>query len=130
MPGTIIQTSKRRWRKELDASEVAGMAVEVASEGQADDIVMLDVRRLVGFADYFVILSAQSGRQLEGLQEDIVKALKDSGVPLHRKEGSARAGWILLDYSDVIVHLFGAEQREFYSLDQLWSGAAQVVRVL
>jgi len=106
------------------------MAVEVASEGQADDIVMLDVRRLVGFADYFVILSAQSGRQLEGLQEDIVKALKDSGVPLHRKEGSARAGWILLDYSDVIVHLFGAEQREFYSLDQLWSGAAQVVRVL
>ena len=97
---------------------------------QADDILMLDVRRLVDFADYFVILSAQSGRQLEGLQEDIVKALKDSGVALHHKEGSPRSGWILLDYSDVIIHLFGAEQREYYRLDQLWAGAAQVVRVL
>ena len=130
MPRTIIDASRRRRRKELDASEVAGMAVEVASEGQADDIVMLDVRRLVDFADYFVILSIQSGRQLEALQEDIVKSLKDSGVALRRKEGSAGSGWILLDYSDVIIHLFGAEQREFYSLDQLWSGAAQVVRVL
>ena len=106
------------------------MAVEVASDKQADDIVMLDVRRLVDFADYFVILSTQSGRQLEALQEDIVKALKDSGVRLHRKEGSANSGWVLLDYSEVIIHLFGAEQREYYNLDQLWSGAAQVVRVL
>lgn len=106
------------------------MAVEVASDRQADGILMLDVRRLVDFADYFVILSAQSGRQLEGLQEDIVKALKDSGVTLHHKEGSAGSGWVLLDYSDVIIHLFGAEQREYYRLDQLWSGAARVVRVL
>ena len=91
---------------------------------------MLDVRRLVDFADYFVILSAQSGRQLEALQEDITKALKESGTQLHRKEGSAGSGWVLLDYSDVIIHLFGVEQRDYYRLDQLWSGAAQVVRVL
>ena len=91
---------------------------------------MLDIRRLTGFADYFVIMSAESRRQLEALQEDLVKALKDSGVFLHHREGTSQAGWILLDYSDVIIHLFGTEERDYYRLDQLWSGAAQVVRVL
>ena len=106
------------------------MAVDIASENQAEDIVMLDIRRLAGFADYFVIMSAESRRQLEALQEDIVKALKDSGCFLHHSEGTAGAGWILLDYSDVIIHLFGTEERDYYRLEQLWSGAPQVVRVL
>ena len=104
--------------------------IELASEKQAEDIAMLDIRQLAGFADYFVIMSAESRRQLESLQEDIVKALKDSGVTLHHREGTAQSGWILLDYSDVIVHLFGTEEREYYNLDQLWAGAAQVVRIL
>ena len=79
-------------------------------------------------------MSAQSRRQLaalqEDLQEDLVKALKESGASIHQSEGTAEAGWILLDYSDVIIHLFGSEERDFYDLDRLWSGAAQVVRVL
>ena len=91
---------------------------------------MLDIRQLAGFADYFVVMSAESRRQLEALQEDLVKVLKDSGAPLHHKEGTAQAGWVLLDYSDVVIHLFGAEERDYYRLDQLWSEAAQVVRVL
>jgi ribosome-associated protein len=106
------------------------MAVDVASDKQAEDIVMLDIRQLANFADYFVIMSAGSRRQLEALQEDLVAALKESGVFLHRREGTADSGWVLLDYSDVIIHLFGAEERDYYRLDQLWSGAAQVVRVL
>ena len=106
------------------------MAVEIASDKQAEDILMLDISQLTGFADYFVIMSAQSRRQLEGLQEDLVKTLKDSGIPVHHREGTAESGWILLDYSDVIIHLFGAEERSFYGLDQLWAGASQVVRVL
>ena len=106
------------------------MAVDLASEKQAEDIVMLDIRKMAGFADYFVIMSANSRRQLEALQEDLVKSLKESGVPLHHREGTAESGWMLLDYSDVIIHLFGAEERDYYRLDQLWSGAPQVVRVL
>ena len=106
------------------------MIVEVASEKLAEDIVMLDIRRLTGFADYFVIMSTESERQLRGLEEDVVEALEASGVSLHRREGAADSGWILLDYSDVVVHLFGTEQRDYYQLDQLWSGAPQVVRVL
>ena len=91
---------------------------------------MLDIRQLTGFADYFVILSTESRRQLSALEEDLVKTFKDSGVRPHHREGSAGAGWMLLDYSDVIIHLFGVEERAYYQLDQLWSKAAQVVRIL
>ena len=56
--------------------------------------------------------------------------MKDVGVPLHHREGSATSGWILLDFSDVIIHIFGEEEREHYQLEQLWAGAAQVVTVL
>ena len=128
-PRTIIQTRTQRWEGALDSGEVARLAVDLASDKQAEDIIMLDIRPLTGFADYFVIMSAESGRQLEALQEDLVKALKDSGVSLHHREGTAQGGWILLDYSDVIIHLFGTEEREYFHLEQLWSAAAQVVRV-
>ena len=106
------------------------MAVEVASEKQAQDIVLLDIRRLTGFADYFVIMTAESRRQLEALREDLVISLKTLGVPINHSEGNAEAGWVLLDYSDVIIHMFGPEERAYYGLEQLWAGAAQVVRIL
>ena len=114
----------------LEPDEVARLVVDLASEKQADDIVMLDIRQLTGFADYFVVMSAQSQRQLDALQEDMVKDMRDSGVSLHHREGTPQSGWILLDFSDVIVHMFGAEEREYYRLEQLWAGATQVVRVL
>ena len=114
----------------LEPDQIARMVVDVASEQQALDIVMLDIQRVAGFADYFVIMSTESARQLEALQEDIVKALKESGVRPHHTEGNAKGGWVLLDYSDVIIHVFAAEQRTYYDLERLWSGAAQVVRVL
>ncbi len=126
----IIQAYSLCKENALNPGDVARMAVEIASEKLAEDILMLDISQLTGFADYFVIMSAQSRRQLEGLRDDLVKTLKDSGVPLHHREGTADSGWILLDYSDVIIHLFGAEERSFYGLDQLWAGAPQIVRIL
>lgn len=114
----------------LNPGQVARFAVDVASEKQAEDIVMLDIREMTTFADYFVVMSANSRRQLQALQEDLVKSLKGLGVPLHHREGTAESGWLLLDYIDVIIHLFGADERDYYRLDQLWAGAPQVVRVL
>ena len=114
----------------LSPDEIAHTAVEIASDKLAANIVMLDIRGMTTFADYFVILSASSTRQVSALQEDLEKGMKDAGVPLHHREGSAASGWVLLDYGDVIVHLFGTEAREYYNLDQLWAGAAQVVRIL
>ena len=106
------------------------MIVEVASEKLADDILMLDLRGLASFADYFVIMSADSSRLIQALEEDFTVALKESNLSLHRREGTAASGWVLLDCSDVIVHIFGPDEREFFGLERLWARAAQVVRVL
>lgn len=114
----------------LDSAEVAQLAVEVASEKLAEDIVMLDLRQVVPFADYFVIMSADSSRQIEALEEDLTNALKESGINRFHREGAAESGWVLLDFSDVIVHIFGPEEREYFQLERLWSRAPQVVRVL
>jgi ribosome-associated protein len=125
-----VRTSIYRRKHQLDSTEVGQLIVEFASDKLAEDIVMLDLRRVASFADYFVIMSADSSRQIEALEEDLTKALKESNVPRHRREGTAASGWVLVDFSDVIVHIFSPEEREFYDLERLWSGASQVVRVL
>ena len=114
----------------LEPLEVAQFIVDVALDKLAEDIVLLDLRGLAPFADYFVIMSAESTRQIEALEEDLTKALRDAGVSRHRREGTPNAGWVLLDFSDVIAHIFSPEEREFYGLEQLWRRAPQVVRVL
>jgi ribosome-associated protein len=104
--------------------------VEVASDKLAADIVLLDLRGVAPFADYFVIMSADSSRQIEALERDISQALKEEKVKRFQREGINSSGWVLLDFSDVIVHIFGPEEREFYGLERLWAQAPQVVRVL
>ena len=104
--------------------------MEVASEKLAEDIVMLDLRDLAPFTDYFVIMSGNSSRQIEALEDDITEAMKEAGVRRFHREGTPASGWILLDFSDIIVHIFGPEEREYFELERLWFQAPQVVRVL
>ncbi len=106
------------------------MVVEVASDKLAEDILMLDLREVAPFADYFVIMTAESTRQIEALEEDLTEALKAAEVRRFHREGTSASGWVLLDFSDVVVHIMGPEEREFYQLERLWSRGAQVVRVL
>lgn len=113
----------------LTPTEKGHRLVDIASDLQAVDIVLLDLRDLSSFADYFVILTATSSRQARALREDMVKRFKDSGVPLSHVEGISGSGWQLLDFGDVVVHIFGEAEREFYRLEDLWSRANQVVRV-
>ena len=118
------------WRgKSLNPTDAAQLIVEVASEELAEDIVMLDLRQITSLADYFVVMTAQSSRQTEGLEVAITSALKDAGVARFHREGIQGSGWVLLDFSNVIVHIFGPEEREFYALERLWYQAQQVVRV-
>ena len=114
----------------LEPSEVAQLIVEVASEKLAADIVMLDLRGLASFTDYFVVMSADSSRLIQALEEDITAALKGSKLSIHRREGTASSGWVLMDCSDVIVHIFGPDERDFFGLERLWARAPQVVRIL
>ena len=113
----------------LEPAEIARLVVEVASEKQAADIVLLDMRGLCDFTDYFVIFTGESRRQMQALLEDVETALDAAGMPLHHQEGSPDGGWVLLDYGDLIVHAFGPEERDIYRLEHLWSRAPVLLRV-
>ena len=129
------QRFQPKWRGDLtthklEPSEVAQLIVEVASEKLASDIVMLDLRGLASFTDYFVVMSADSSRLIQALEEDILATLKESNLSIHRREGSSNSGWVLMDCSDVIVHIFSPDERAFFGLERLWARAPQVVRIL
>ena len=101
----------------------------MASEKQAADIVLLDVGGVASFADYFVMLSGETSRQIDAIYDEIVHTLKKEGILPHHNEGSADSGWLLIDYGDVIVHIFASVERDYYQLDELWSRANPVVRI-
>jgi ribosome-associated protein len=113
-----------------DPGELAHRIVDLASDKKGSDIVMLRTAELTTMADYFVIASGRSDRQVQALSHAIVDALRDEGVRPLGVEGQASARWVLIDYGSVIVHLFAPEEREYYGLERLWSNAAQVVRVV
>jgi ribosome-associated protein len=113
-----------------DPSELAHRIVDVASDKKANDIVLLRTAELTTMADYFVICSGRSDRQLQALSGAIVDQLREEGVRPLGVEGRTGARWVLLDYGSVIVHIFAPDEREYYGLERLWSKAAQVVRIV
>jgi ribosome-associated protein len=104
--------------------------VEIASDKKGNDIVLLRTAELTTMADFFVIMSGRSDRQVQALAGAIVDELRDDGIKPLGTEGRASARWVLLDYGSVIVHVFAPEERDFYGLERLWSAATQVVRVV
>lgn len=98
---------------------------------QAEDILLLDIRNAASFADYFVIGTANSKRQLDAVLTEIDKRLhKEEKLRPMGIAGEADSGWVLLDYGDVIVHLFGPEERAYYDLEGLWATGVPVVRIV
>ncbi len=91
---------------------------------------MLDIRQVASFADYFVICTGDSERQIEAICDEIDEVLSKKGVRLYRREGASDSGWIILDFGGVVVHVFAPPQREYYGLEELWSRATPVVRIL
>ena len=112
----------------MEPVEIARKAVEVASEKQATDILLLDLHGMCSFADYFVICSAETERQVRTICDEIDNALDAAGVR-GRREGQTASGWVLLDYWDVIVHVFNPKQREYYQLEELWIAGKTVLRI-
>lgn len=112
---------------EVSASlERALLAARTAEEHRGQDIVILDMRELTTFFDFFVIVSGTSRRQLHAISEHIDEALTQHGAQRIGIEGFGESRWILLDYGDVVVHLFDPETRRYYALEDLWSHARQV----
>jgi len=108
---------------------LARRAVALAEEKQARDIVLLDLRSITPIADYFLICTGESERQIRAILRDMEEALAKEGARAARIEGTPETGWVILDYSDLIIHVFSPEQREFYRLERLWHKASTVVVV-
>jgi ribosome-associated protein len=104
--------------------------MDAALEKQASDILLLNLRGVCSFADYFVICSGESERQLQAICEEIDGTLAKEHISPRRQQGSASSGWIILDVGDIIVHIFSAQQREFYALEEMWSQGSTVIKIL
>lgn len=124
------QTSEAEVAARSFALDLAHRAVDLAADKKASDIVLLELRELTTLTDYFVIASGGSDRQLQGIADGIVEGLKEIGVLPIGREGGSSAHWLLLDYGSVIVHVMAQPEREFYTLEKLWSEAPLLLRVL
>ena len=89
--------------------------------------MLLDARGVCGFTDFIIICSGDSERHIRAIREEITHELKQLGIMPHHQEGSPESGWLLLDYSDIIIHIFTPEEREHYRLEELWFKAKPVV---
>ncbi|MFC6315223.1 ribosome silencing factor [Lapidilactobacillus achengensis] len=110
----------------ISSEEILKTAVIAADDKRAEDIVALDMRKVSLLADYFVIMHAGSTRQVEAITDEIVnKVTKSAPVDCH-VEGNKDSQWVLIDFKDVVIHIFTEETREFYNLEKLWADAPLV----
>lgn len=110
----------------MTAKEKMKLAAQHLDSKKANDIQVLKISELSILADYFVICSAPSTTQVKALGDSLEELMEEHGEALFKKEGKQGLNWILLDYSDVIVHIFYKETREFYALEKLWADAEEI----
>ncbi len=112
----------------MDSEKLAFALAEFALSKKADDIKVLDLRKLTTIADFFVICTAHSEPQVKAVADAILEGAKKDGQQVWHKEGTNMRSWVLLDFVDVVVHVFLRDTRSFYSLEKLW-GDAEVTEV-
>ena len=110
--------------EQLDERVLA--ALHAAAEKKAIEPVVLDLREIASFTDFFVIVSGANERQVQAISDEVVETLKKAGTPVMRTEGYKTAEWILLDYGDFVVHIFNEKARSFYDLERLWRESKRV----
>lgn len=109
--------------------DVARLVVELAEDKKAADIVLLEIAPFTTVADYLVICSGGSERQLGAIADAVVEGLKHAGLPIVGREGEPASHWVLIDAGAVIVHVFAPPEREYYALEKLWADAKTVIEV-
>ena len=124
-----MQQEKTLIQGEFDALSVAREIVDVAADKKANDITLLDLREVTTLADFFVIATGTSSRQIGAISSGIAERTKEEGVPLLATEGRSEDGWVLLDYGQIIVHVFGPEERAYYDLERRWRDAHTLLRM-
>ncbi|MDY0087401.1 MAG: ribosome silencing factor [Coriobacteriia bacterium] len=114
---------ERRQGIALESKEYALLAAEAASEKKAEDIIAIDVAELLVVTDYFVICTARNDRHVRTIAEEVEMRLKSAGLKPIGIEGTDEGKWVLIDFADVVVHVFQPAERDFYRLEKLWGDA-------
>ena len=126
MGGGANKQPKTQSQPALETESAVMIAARAATDKKATDLVVLDLRTAASFTEYFLICTGASSRQVQAVSNSVEESLLKNGKrPLHI-EGYSSAEWILLDYGDFIVHVFGAASRRFYDLERLWRDAPRV----
>lgn len=110
----------------LSGLELAQICAKAALDTKAEDLLILDVRGLTSFTEYFLIMNGKSTRHVQALAETIEAQLRSKRIKSTSAEGLREGMWVLLDFDDVVVHIFYHEQRKFYDLEGLWSEAKRI----
>ncbi len=114
---------KEKAKASITSEDMATICLNLAGDFKASDIVLLDVSKLSSFADHFLICTGLSTRQVQGIADNLEKALRDHGIRPLGVEGRAEGKWVLMDYGEILIHIFYEPVRLFYDLESLWSEA-------
>jgi len=110
----------------MTSKDIVKKAVQILDSKKAEDIVVLDIQKLTSLGDYFVIASSNNTTLVQTLAEEVEEKLSEAGVEPRKVEGATSAMWILMDYNDVVIHIFYNQTREFYCLERLWGDAPKL----
>lgn len=111
---------------EKEIREMAGLAIEALEDKKAEDIRVIDIREVSVIADYFIIANGANKSQIQTLSDAVEEKLGRAGYLMKQKEGFRNANWVLLDFGDIIVHIFDKENRLFYDLERIWRDGKNV----
>lgn len=112
----------------MSAKELAKLAVDALEDKKAEDIRIIDISNVSVIADYFIIANGNNRNQVQALADHVEETCGRAGYPLRQTEGYDSANWILMDYSDVIIHVFSKEDRLFYDLERIWRDGVLIER--
>lgn len=110
----------------MEAREMAKLAIGALEDKKAEDIKVIDISDVSTIADYFIIASGKNRSQIQAMCDNVDEALGRAGATLKQTEGYQNANWILMDYGDIIVHIFDAENRLFYELERIWRDGKEI----
>lgn len=129
--GGIMQAEPSQGGRKLerDSALLARTMVDILTDRKSEDILLLDLRPVTFVADYFVLCNGTSERHIRALAEELKEAMAKQGTRPQHVEGASDSGWVLLDYGDVVVHVFGQEERSYYALDRLWKEAVPLLHI-
>lgn len=110
------------------SKEIARLVIDALEDKKAEDIKVIDISQLTVIADYFIIAGGSNRSQIQALSDNVAEKLGRAGHPLKQMEGYDTANWVLMDFGDVIVHVFDKENRLLYDLERIWRDGRQIAR--